>query len=210
MKIGLTGGIGAGKSQVLDFLKNAGVPVLQTDFLGHEILRSAPVLKKIRKYFGPSLLGPDGMVDRKRLAAEIFGNSEKQKFLNRLLHPLIRRGTAQWAARLSKKKSSASFLVVEVPLLFEKGFNRWFDQTLSVSAPRKIRHGRLLKRGWTMDEIRRRENSQWSQKRKNQKADWVLFNSGTKKELRYTVHRWLGRIQKAANGALVPKRGSRP
>ena len=196
LRIGLTGGIGAGKSSVLELLEKKDVPVLQADRLGHDLLRERAVLREIKKYFGAGVFDEKGGVDRGKLGLEIFADPRKKKFLDGLLHPLVRRRTAQWVARQSKRKPRPPFVVVEVPLLFENGFHRWFDRALSVSAPGRVRRRRLRARGWSQGEIGRREASQWPQKRKNQKADWVLFNSGTKGKLRYTVQRWLGQVRK--------------
>jgi dephospho-CoA kinase len=79
---------------------------------------------------------------------------------------------------------------VEVPLLFERGFYRFFVGTISVSAGAQLRRKRLKQRGWNLSEIRRREALQWSQERKDQKADWVIYNNGSENDLKCTLFDW--------------------
>ena|SRR5258708_5611184 len=189
LKIGLTGGIGSGKSLVLKLLGKRGVPVLQTDIIGHQLLRKRSFARELAPKFGKAILNGKGQVDRARLARIVFIDPRKRKTLNELSHPLIRQEVARWI-QLQEKKGR-SMVVVEVPLLFERGYFRSFDRILSVSAPRPMRQKRLVKRGWNSLEIRRREKSQWAQNRKNKAADWVIFNHGTQKDLKYAVDQWL-------------------
>ena len=193
LKIGLTGGIGSGKSLVLKMLEKRGVPVLQTDVLGHQLLRKINFSHKLAKEFGKSILDRKGRVDRSKLAQLVFSDPVKRKKLNDLSHPLIRQEAARWIK--SQEKKGCPMVVVEVPLLFERGYFRSFDGVLSVSAPRLVRRKRLLKRGWNYKEILRREKSQWPQKRKNKAADWVIINQGTQKDLKYAVDQWLLKLR---------------
>lgn len=191
IRIALTGGMGAGKSTVLKFLKEKGVPVFQTDIIVHQLLNDEQFLKSISKYFGKEILNEYGSIDRKKLALKAFRSPKRQKKLNAMLHPAVRTKVSEWVRSWSKKSFVPALVVVEVPLLFEGGYYRWFDGILCVSAPKVIRQKRLLKRGWNLAEIQRREKLQWSQFRKNKMANWVVFNEGTHKNLRYTVYRWL-------------------
>jgi len=193
LKIGLTGGIGSGKSLVLKMLARRGVPVLQTDILGHELLKKEIFAHKLILKFGKSILDKRGLVDRSRLARLVFSDPAKRSQLNKLSHPLIRQEVAQWIK--SQEKKGQPIVVVEVPLLFERGYFRSFDRVLSVSAPLSVRRKRLLKRGWNYKEILRREKSQWPQKRKNEAADWVIINQGTPKDLKCSVNQWLMKLQ---------------
>lgn len=204
--IGLTGGIGSGKSLVLESLKRKGIPVLQTDRLGHQLLKESAVRKALTREFGNGILGPRGSIDRNKLGRLVFQDPSKRKKLNALLHPAIRKRVAEWAHQQARKPSPPERVVVEVPLLFEGGSYRTFDGTLSVSAPLALRHRRLLRRGWSRGEIARREKTQWSQARKDRMADWVIFNRGTRKELEYAVDRWL---QKAGPDGYLPEGGVR-
>jgi dephospho-CoA kinase len=195
LKIGLTGGLGAGKSLVLNLLQKKGIAVLQTDHLGHEILREKRFSKALTGQLGKGILDRRGIIDRKKLARVVFNRPSQRKKLNELLHPEIRKRVAQWIARQSLRSLPYAMVVVEVPLLFERGYNRFFDRVLSVSAPGVQRHQRLLKRGWDLSEIRLREKAQWSQTRKNSKADWIIFNQSGHNDLKYAVNRWLERFE---------------
>ena len=206
LTIGLTGGIGSGKSSVLKLLGKKGFPILQTDLLGHELLKNKKIKGILARKMGEAILSPDGEVDRKSLAREVFQDPRKQKTLNELLHPAIRKAVARWIGQ--QRGKSCPFLVVEVPLLFERGYNRRFDRVLSVSAPRAVRRDRLLRRGWNLEEIRRRELSQWTQAQKNLKSNWVIYNRGSRKDLKYAVDRWLEKaVKETAPG---PVRARRP
>jgi len=191
LKIGLTGGIGAGKSLVLDILRDKGIPVLQTDHLGHQLLAEREFLRSIVRHFGKDILGSGGKIDRQKLGREVFQDPSQRKKLNRLLHPEILRRVAKWARRESGKSPQPRLVVVEIPLLFESGSDRLFDGVLCVSVSLNVRRKRLLKKGLNLGEIKSREKAQWSQGRKNQAADWVIFNRGNRKELKYAVDRWL-------------------
>jgi len=192
-KIGLTGGIGAGKSLVLSMLSKHGVPILQSDLLGHELLRSKKIVFLLVKKIGKSILDRRGRIDRQKLGNEIFQDPRKRKILNRILHPLIRQAVTKWV--LAQQRRGFPLVVVEVPLLFEGGFYRWFDGVLSVSASRSIRRKRLLRRGWNLSEILKRERSQWTQTRKDHMSDWVILNQGSQKDLKKNVKAWIQKIQ---------------
>ena len=209
LKIGLTGGIGAGKSLVLDYLRDEGVPVLQTDHLGHQLLGEKEFSRSIVRGFGEGILGKNGKIDRQKLGREVFNDPSKREKLNKLLHPEILRRVEGWAGREARKNPRPRLLVVEVPLLFESGSDRMFDGVLCISAPLDLRRKRLLKRGLEFKEIRRREKSQWPQTRKNQVADWVIFNRGGRKELKYAVIRWLESLNKpvARRSSFLVRRG---
>jgi dephospho-CoA kinase len=190
-KIGLTGGIGSGKSTVLNLLRQEGVPVLQTDHLAHQLLCRDFFIKKITSTFGKQVLDRVGRIDRSKLAAQVFQNRRKQERLNRILHPSVRREVSLWINKQKRRSSPPQMVVVEVPLLFERGYYRFFDGFLSVSATSSIRRKRLVKRGWAIKDIQKRERLQWPQNRKNQMAHWVISNVGSKNDLKYAVNVWL-------------------
>jgi dephospho-CoA kinase len=194
IKIGLTGGMGAGKSLVLNLLAQRGIQSLQTDGLGHQVLKKPEIKDLLIKKFGNSVVGKNETIDRNRLARVVFQDPKRQKTLGKILHPVIRQEVKKWV--LKQEKKSRPIVIVEVPLLFENGFYRFFDKTLSVSASWNIRKKRLLKKGWDLKEIRRRERFQWPQARKNRKADWVIYNDGGRKELKESVDRWFDDLQR--------------
>lgn len=191
LKIGLTGGIGAGKSLVLKILEREGVPVLQTDSLGHRLLEEKKFSSSLFRIFGKSILDGEGKIDRQKLGEKVFQDPGGREKLNEIMHPEIRKRVAKWIEGQARRSLPFGLVVVEVPLLFERGFNRAFDGVLCVSAPLETRRKRLLKRGWDPVEIRKRERAQWSQTRKNKKADWIISNRRGTKELKAAVGRWL-------------------
>jgi len=196
LKIGLTGGIGSGKSLVLNILSQKGVPILQTDLLGHQLLTEKKFAAALAHQFGLFVLDRKGGVDRKKLGKLIFEDPRKREALNQLLHPEIRKRVARWILRESRKSPPPFLVIVEVPLLFERGYYKAFDGILCVSAPLKLRRERLFKRGWGLAEIKKREKTQWSQTRKNQKADWILDNSKGPQDLEDAVGRWFEKLKK--------------
>jgi dephospho-CoA kinase len=194
-RVGLTGGIGAGKSLVLKFLAKKRIPVIQTDSIGHQLLGQKMIQRIILKKFGKSVFGKNDVISRKKLAGRIFSDPPKLRKLNALLHPAIRKKVTEWVLKVSRTSKPPILVVVEVPLLFETGYHRDFDGCLCVSAPLVLRRKRLMKRGWNLQEIRRREKFQWSQSRKNRMADWAIFNRGSQKDLKYAVNRWIKKVE---------------
>jgi dephospho-CoA kinase len=188
--IGLTGGFGSGKSLVLRILRDQGIPVLQTDKIGHVLLRDRKVFKALVNKYGKEILVGRNQIDRKKLAKIAFRSLHSQKDINKILHPLVLKRVEKWVLNQTKKNKPNVILIVEIPLLFEIGYDRWFDRTLCISAPKAMRTKRLLKLGWTHEEIEQREKLQWSQNKKNQRADEVIFNTGSPAKLRYTIQQW--------------------
>ena len=190
LKIGLTGGIGAGKSLALKAFQEKKIPVLQTDFLSHLLLFDRKIKARLVKFFGKGILDEDRVIDRKKLARAAFQSTWGQKKLNEIMHPAVRQRVAHWVKRQARQKPAPRLVVVEVPLLFEKGYYHFFDGTISISADSQCRRKRLNQRGWSLSEISRREDLQWSQERKNQKADWVIYNQSSQKDLKYVLYKW--------------------
>src|SRR6185369_7622356 len=172
---GLTGGIGAGKSAVLPLLRQKGASVLQTDEVARRLLERGEIRAKIARRFGSGVLNRTGGIDRPRLAEAAFSSRKNQRALNLILHPEVRKEVSAWIQRQNRGGVRGKIAVVEVPLLFERGYYRFFDGILSVSAARAVREKRLLNKGWDLGEMRRRGGLQWSQARKNKMADWVIY-----------------------------------
>jgi dephospho-CoA kinase len=190
LSIGLTGGIGAGKSLALKTLQEKKIPILQTDLLGHLLLHDSKIKSRLVKAFGKDILDEDIVIDRKKLAQVAFKSARGQKILNGIMHPAVRQGVARWIKQRALQKPVPRVVVVEVPLLFERGFYRFFDGTISISAGAQLRRKRLNQRGWNLSEIRRREALQWSQEQKNRKADWVIYNQRSEKDLKCSLFDW--------------------
>ncbi len=189
--IGLTGAPGAGKSEAIRILKSSGIPTLQTDLLGHQLLNENPFRDKLVSQFGKVIQGPGGKIDRVKLGSVIFKDRSQQGRLNRLTHPEIRRRVRIWAMKLKSKTVPPPLAIVEVPLIFEGGYHRWFDGVLCLSTQRAERLRRLAMRGWSSAEVGRREKMQWPIRKREKYSDWVVRNNMGIPSLREGLAEWL-------------------
>jgi dephospho-CoA kinase len=185
--VGLTGGIAAGKSEVQRMLSEQGVPVLDTDRVAHEVMRSGTgVYHKIIKQFGPVILGCDGEIDRKILGAIVFSNEKERQKLNQIVHPEVGR---QWRSWLASQQGRLA--VVSIPLLYECGLQNHFDGILCVWAPESLMRKRLLGRGLTEQQADQRIQSQWPVDQKKEASTWSVINESSLEDLKSQVHEWL-------------------
>jgi dephospho-CoA kinase len=178
--VGLTGGIGAGKSTALDALERIGAAVLSTDRVVHELYESDEVISAVRSRFGSDVV-PDGAVDRPALARRAFATSEDRAWLEGLLWPGVGSRMARWRAELERRADPPRAAVVEVPLLFEAGMGGAFDATIAVVADEDVRAARAGGRGH--EALAERSARQLSQQEKAQRATYVVVNDGTVDEL---------------------------
>lgn len=174
IKIGITGGIGSGKSVVASLLELSGIPVYIADTESKRLTASSPVIReKLIALFGESLYTAEGL-DKKQLASLIFGNPERLKQVNAIIHPEVNRHFLAWA-----DKQTTPICGIESAILFESGFNRVVDITLMVYAPLEVRIRRAVERdAAAREEIVRRINSQLPDEEKKEKSDYVIFNDG--------------------------------
>lgn len=172
--VGLTGGIGSGKSLALETLRRQGAEVLDLDALARQQARKgAPVFKKIVRAFGKDILAANGELDRKKLAAVVFKSPALRRKLERMTHPPILKELVR------RKKQARGVLVVDVPLLFERGHQALFDATLVVSAPLSVRLARVAKRdAATRAQALARAKAQLTDARREALADVVVRNDG--------------------------------
>lgn len=170
--LGLTGGIGSGKSTVAGILKKSGAVVIDADALGHEALDAPRIKAALVREFGPGILGEDGRIDRPALARRAFRSRASAARLNRRVHPWI-------LERIRKAVAAArGWVVLDASLLFESGVDRWCDQVWFVDAPRAARVDRVRRRGWSARELARRERLQAPLRDKKRKSDAVIDNGG--------------------------------
>ncbi len=174
IKIGITGGIGSGKSVVAALLELSGIPVYIADTESKRLTATSPVIReKLIALFGKELYTADGL-DKKRLASHIFGNPEQLGQVNAIIHPEVNRHFLAWAER-----QDTAVCAIESAILFESGFNRVVDTTLMVYAPMEIRIRRVLERdAVSREEVIRRIKSQLPDEIKKEKADHVIINDG--------------------------------
>lgn len=190
MILGLTGGIATGKSTVVKVFKELGFPVVDADVIAREVVEvGRPALAKIVSTFGTEMLQPDGSLDRKKLGALVFSDEEKRQKLNALLSPFLREAIL---SQIEKKKDRASLVVVDIPLLYEGGYENDMDQVAVVYVPETIQLDRLMERDHlTEQEAWQRINSQLSIEQKKQKADIVFDNQKTIQETKKLVENWV-------------------
>jgi dephospho-CoA kinase len=178
--IGLTGGIGAGKSTALAALERLGAATLSTDRVVHELYGDADVRDRVVERFGPELLR-DGAIDRGALAGAAFGADEDRTWLEGLLWPRVGERVVTWRAEQERRSPPPRALVVEVPLLFESGLRRGYDATIAVIADETIRAARAGARGHRA--LADREARQLTQEEKAQLATYTVVNDGSEAEL---------------------------
>jgi dephospho-CoA kinase len=178
--IGLTGGIGSGKSTALAALGRLGAATLSTDRVVHELYQTDEVRSAVVDRFGQPLLH-DGEIDRGALARVAFATDEDRRWLERLLWPRVGERMIAWRAEQERRSPAPRALVVEVPLLFESGLDRGYDATIAVIADEAIRHRRADARGHeALDE---RVARQLSQQEKSQLATYTVVNDDSEAEL---------------------------
>ena len=192
--IGLTGGIGAGKSTALAALARLGAATLSTDRVVHELYETAAVHDAVVQHFGPEVLadGRPPVIDRGALAARAFATDAERRWLEQLLWPRVGERVARWRQQRSAADPPPRALVVETPLLFEAGLDRDYDATIAVIADERIRRRRAAGRGHrALDE---RTARQLTQEEKSQHATYSVVNDGTEAELEARLSAILERL----------------
>ena len=193
LQIGLTGGIGAGKSSVARRLAELGALVVDSDELAREVVEvGTPGFEAVVGEFGPGLVAPDGGLDRPALARLVFADEAARDRLNAIVHPLVRRR----AAEILAGEPADAVVVHDVPLLVETGQADRFDLVLVVEAPKAVRVNRLARdRGMPAEQARARMATQASDADRRAVADVVLVNDGDLDALRVAVDRfWAERV----------------
>ncbi|MBN8689145.1 MAG: dephospho-CoA kinase [Chitinophagales bacterium] len=172
IRVGLTGGIGSGKSTVARILETLGIPVYYADDAAKQIMNTDEGLKReIRKHFGEASY-INGQLDRKYMAGIVFKNAEKLELLNSLIHPVTIRHSEEWFSR-----QKAPYAVREAALLFESGASARLDFIIGVYAPQALRIQRVIKRdGLTVEEIKSRMSRQINEEMKMKLCDAVIRN----------------------------------
>ena len=185
--VGLTGGIGAGKSEALKALERLGAATLSTDAVNHELLQTDEVRDLLVERLGAEV-APDGRIDRSAVAARVFGDEEQRKWLEGVIWPRV----GQKVAEFREAVEDAPAAVVEVPLLFESGMESVFDKTIAVVADEDVRAERAAARGHELVEARTAR--QLTQDEKAQKADFVVVNDGSVGELETKLSEVLAKL----------------
>ena len=178
--IGLTGGIASGKSAVANRLAELGAEIIDTDLISREVVEpGTPALAQIAAHFGPEVIAEDGTLNRAVVREKVFANPSERKWLEALLHPVIRQTALDRAQR-----SQAQLAVLVVPLLFESGQYQHTDLNLVVDVPVDVQRQRVLARdAVSEDQVEQILSAQMSRAARLEKADRVIENSGTLEQL---------------------------
>ena len=195
--IGLTGGIGAGKTTVSDYLKGKGYTVLDADLVAREIVEpGTETLLTLAETFGKDIINPDGSLNRGRLADIVFSDSNKKKLLDRIMHGKVIKILLDRA----KTMSDQQLVFVDVPLLFESGMDQYMDQVWLVDADDEVRILRVMDRdGSSREEVLNRIRYQLGRDEKIEKAHVILDNSGVKGSLYKQIDKILNILIKKEN-----------
>jgi len=189
--VGLTGGLGSGKSTALKALARLGAEVLSSDAVVHELYEGAPLRDAVVARFGADV-APGGVVDRAELARRAFATAEDRAWLERQVWPLVGARVAQWLELARSRRPAPRAAVVEVPLLFEAGLERAYDATIAVIAQESVRERRAAARGHAV--VDERAARQLSQQEKARRATFVVRNDGTEEELERELSAVLGKL----------------
>lgn len=195
--IGVTGGLGSGKSTLCRLLAERGLPVIDADQVARAVSApGSPALAALVAEFGPGILDPQGALDRAALAARGLADPKSQARLHQILHPPIRAAVAAEAERLGRAGHPA--VVVEAALILEGGEPEFYDLLVVVVAPDAMKIARAEARGMPAAEARRRLALQWPDERKAAAAHQVIRNDGTLAELASAAERLTALIRARA------------
>ncbi len=187
LRVGLTGGIGSGKSTICQQFDALGVPVIDADHIAHRVVATGqPALQELAHHFGKKIINPDGSLNRAALRKIIFNQPHQKRYVETLLHPLILQQIQQQLEAIAYP-----YVIIEIPLLIEAGWQPYVDKILVVDLPKSLQIERLMK----MDDIKEKEllqiiDSQLSRSERINQADQVIDNSVNRQE----ISRQIGKI----------------
>ena len=189
LKVGLTGGIGSGKTTVSNLFNKLGIKIIDTDIIAHDLVnKNRQVLKEITDTFGNTVLRQNASLDRKKLAQIVFKQKQNKQKLENILHPKIRNQVSREIQKYSSEDKPPHYIIVVIPLLIETGFHDLINRTLVVAADEKTRIERVRQRdNRDVEEIRAILNSQVSDQTRISAADDVIENNSDFKALESQV-----------------------
>ena len=186
MKVGLTGGIGAGKSTVADLFSQKGAVVIRSDELARQVIEpQTPGFQQVIDRFGEDFVNSEGYIDRAKLAQIVFQDDAALKDLENIVHPLVRSRTNQ----IIDQHTSETIIVNEIPLLLEKKMESLFDFLVIVISSEKNRLERLSQRGLTAEQATARMAKQVSDDERKAAADFLIVNDGNLDQLEADVEK---------------------
>ena len=184
MRVGLTGGVGSGKSTVAALLAEHGAVVIDADAIARAVVEPGTSgFDAVVAAFGDEVIGPDGRLDRPKLAGIVFGDESKREQLNAIVHPLVGRRTVE----LAQAAPPDAVVVYDIPLLVENNMAAGFDVVLVVEAQKELRLARLAERGMTEKDAQGRMAAQASDEQRREVADVVIENNDSLDDLKAAV-----------------------
>lgn len=180
IKIGLTGNFGMGKSTVAEMFKKLGAHVINTDKIVEELLKDSEVIDEIKKLFGEEIF-TNGELDKKYIASIVFENPLMRIYLENILHPRVFEKVEEKIKDISTR-GEPTIVVVEAPILFERGYQNKFDLIITVFTDEEIALKRLQNKGISKEEAMKRLSCQFPINMKKSKSDYIIDNSGTIEE----------------------------
>ncbi|GGG91557.1 dephospho-CoA kinase [Parapedobacter pyrenivorans] len=177
LKVGITGGIGSGKSIICRIFGTLGIPVFDADIAARQLMTgNVRLVAAIKSEFGREAYHEDGTLNRAFLAAQVFGHEQRLKKLNSLVHPVVIQAGEEWAS-----SQDAPYTIKEAALLFESGSFKLNHYNVLVTAPKSVRIDRVMARdGVTAEQVEARMKQQWPDERKKELADFMLVNDGVR------------------------------
>jgi len=180
--IGLTGGIGSGKTMVAEYFKSLGIPVYIADKEARQLMTSENIINALSNEFGKEIL-ENGILNREKLAQLVFNNPKKLQKLNSIVHPEVKKHFDNWV----EKHKNYPFVVKEAAILFESGSHKYCDTIITVTCPLEIRLQRVMKRDKTdRESVLKRIENQWTDEQRIAKSNFVIHNlsvESTKKQV---------------------------
>jgi dephospho-CoA kinase len=174
IKVGITGGIGSGKSTACKVFRTLGIPVFEADHVARQLVNSSPIIRhQMIQTFGEAVYLPDGTINRKYLSGIVFNNSSLLAQLNNIVHPVVREEFEEWCL-----KQKSAYILHEAAILFESGFYKLMDKTITVVTNEDERIQRVMKRdGITIELVKQRIKNQWTDEQRMELADFIIHNN---------------------------------
>ncbi len=206
--IGLTGSVGTGKSTVAKLFAELGAKVIDADRIARQVVEpNRPAWREVIRAFGRGLLRADKTLDRDKLSGLVFANPAKRHKLERIIHPRVARQMRKELRHHKRMGAANAVIVLDVPLLFEVGWDNWVDDVIVVTAARSVQNARLRRRhGWSQKEVDARIRSQWTLAAKVALADHVVNNTGSMAATRKQVKQlWRNKLVTPRNNPVTPR-----